>query len=690
MGRESAEILKDPARLDALWRSSLLDTPAEATFDRLTRLVTKVLHVPVALVSLVTEDRQFFKSCVGLPEPWASARQTPLTHSFCQHVVNANEPLLVRDAREHALVKDNRAIADLNVIAYAGVPLVTPDGFVLGSLCAIDDKPRVWTNEEVGILNDLAASVMAEVDLIAAARKARLDEQAQRTVREALAHDALLLANVRDSVIVTDLEGIVTFWNEGATKLFGWTAAEMTGRPLTDRLPEHSSARADVANAIREIIGGREFEGEWLDYRKDESRVWIEARVGLLRDTAGTPVGVMGVSHDICQRKQADEEIRRAKDAAESANAAKDKLLAVLSHELRTPLSPVMMTAGMMEADPNLPPEFLADVQMIRRNVELEVRLIDDLLDVTRVIRGKLELHREIVNVHTLLDRTFEMCQSDLHNKGQRLVLDLRAERHYADADPARVQQVLWNVVKNAVKFTPQTGRITVATSDDPDGTLRIDVIDTGAGIDPNNLSKIFNAFEQEASVTRQFGGLGLGLSISKALIELHGGTITAHSDGKGRGSTFTITLPTTGGLEEPTIPAPVAAGASNAGHPCLKILLVEDHESTVRAMTRLLRALCHEVTSAGTVAAAVERATAEQFDVLICDLGLPDGSGLDVMRQVKPRYPVKGIALTGYGMEDDIRQSRAAGFDHHLVKPVTLDKLKGTLHEVGGEPFGQ
>lgn len=680
MELNSSDSIRDPARLGALGHTALLNTPAEEAFDRLTRLVTKILHVPVALVSLVAEDHQFFKSCVGLPEPWASSRRTPLTHSFCQHTVLSGKPLIVDDAREHPLVCDNGAVDELNVVAYAGIPLATSEGLVLGSLCAIDVKPHAWTAEEVGVLHDLAASVMAEIELRSAVRKARIHEEEQERVREALARDALLLANVRDSVIVTDLQGVITFWNEGATAMFGWEASEIVGRPMVERLPE-GAGRDDVMRAMQAIIEGHEFRGEWLDYRKDGSRVWINARVGLLRDTSGTPVGLMGVSYDITERKKAEEEIRKAKEAAEAANAAKDKFLAVLSHELRTPLSPVLMSASMMEADPTLTPEILAEVQMIRRNVELEVRLIDDLLDLTRITRGKLDLHLETVNVHLLLDRTFEMCQSDMHNKRLKLVLDLRAEKHHVTADPARLQQVMWNLARNAVKFTPESGQVLISTSNNPDETLAVSVRDTGIGIEPFNLNRIFNAFEQaDRSVTHEFGGLGLGLSISKALLEMQGGSIVAQSDGKGRGATFTVTMPTVA-VEVVPIVTPAAVLAHRPSG--LKILLVEDHHSTVRAMTRLLRSLCHEVTSAGTVASAVERAMASQFDLLICDLGLPDGSGLDVIRKVKSHYPIKGIALTGYGMEDDIRQSRAAGFDFHLTKPITGEVLQEAIRNV-------
>ena len=396
--------------------------------------------------------------------------------------------------------------------------------------------------------------------------------------------------------------------------------------------------------------------------------------------------------------RQAKEAAEAAREAAEAANRAKDHFLAVLSHELRTPLTPTLTTIQSMEADPALPAEFRESVEMIRRNVELEVRLIDDLLDLTRVSRGKLELNLQRTDAHDVLRQATAICDSDLRGKQLALTTDLCAAATAVRADPARLQQVLWNLLKNAVKFTPVGGRVHVRTFNEdgpgtepggsaagsPSRSFGVEVTDTGIGIEPAVLARIFDAFEQGGKqITRQFGGLGLGLAISRALAEQHGGTLTAASGGAGRGATFTLRLPVT--VAEPE-PAPARA----AGHVCrpddlhgCQVLLVDDHIDTARAMGRLLKRWGCLVQTADTVASALKAADAVKPDILISDIGLPDGSGLDLIRQLIARHPVRGIAVSGFGMEDDLARSRAAGFMEHLVKPVDVNRLEQTVRRV-------
>ena len=380
---------------------------------------------------------------------------------------------------------------------------------------------------------------------------------------------------------------------------------------------------------------------------------------------------------------RADREIRLAKEAAESANRAKDHFLAVLSHELRTPLTPTLTTIQSMEADPALPADLREGVEMIRRNVELEVRLIDDLLDLTRVSRGKLEMNLRRVDAHDVLRQAVAICDSDLRGKQLTLTLDLRAAAPAVLADPARLQQVLWNLLKNAVKFTDVGGRVTVATAGDGPtpggpGWFALSVVDTGIGIDPDVLPRIFDAFEQGGNaITRRFGGLGLGLAISRALAEQHGGTVTAASDGPGRGATFTLRLPVAAPAEVPAAaPAPAPGSAADHLHGC-RVLLVDDHLDTAKAMGRLLKRWGCQVQTADTVAGALQAAAATRPDVLISDIGLPDGSGLDLIRQLLARHPVRGIAVSGFGMDEDLSRSRAAGFVEHLVKPIDVNRLE-------------
>jgi len=358
------------------------------------------------------------------------------------------------------------------------------------------------------------------------------------------------------------------------------------------------------------------------------------------------------------------------------SNLAKDQFLAMLSHELRTPLTPVLASALALESEPELPTDIRESLQMIRRNVELEARLIDDLLDLTRIDRGKVQLNFEIVDAHTLLQSALKICQPEIDRKHLRPSLNLSAKRVHMRADPARLQQIFWNLINNAVKFTPPNGQITITTTNDSGEKLRVEIADTGMGIEPEALPKIFDAFEQGGRT--QLGGLGLGLAISKTLVEAHKGTITAQSDGRNKGSKFALVFPTCEKVEAQIAPT---LSPSFAERQPMRILLVEDHEDTNRSLTNLLRRRGYHVQSALTFQSALELSVKEKFDVLISDLGLPDGSGLDLIQKLASKPPL-GIALTGFGMEKDIRKSREVGFQHHLVKPIDLNKLDALIQE--------
>jgi CheY-like chemotaxis protein/anti-sigma regulatory factor (Ser/Thr protein kinase) len=359
------------------------------------------------------------------------------------------------------------------------------------------------------------------------------------------------------------------------------------------------------------------------------------------------------------------------------SNLAKDQFLAMLSHELRTPLTPVLASALALESEQGLPESVHESLHMIRRNVELEARLIDDLLDLTRISKGKVQLNFEVVNAHTLLRNAIEICEAEIEQKHLALRLDFGAHKVHLRADSARLQQIFWNLIKNAVKFTPRDGQISISTSNDRENHLRVEIADTGMGIDPESLPKIFDAFEQGG--LPQLGGLGLGLAISKTLVEAHNGTITAESAGRNKGAKFTLTFATSKIVDAQTAPAISPRIAQRQG---MRILLVEDHEDTNRSLTNLLRRRGYHVQSAVNLQSAIDLSAKGEFDVLISDLGLPDGSGIDLMKKLRSERPVLGIALTGFGMEDDIRKSHEAGFKHHLVKPIDLNMLDSFLQE--------
>ena len=383
---------------------------------------------------------------------------------------------------------------------------------------------------------------------------------------------------------------------------------------------------------------------------------------------------------------------QKAAAAAEAANQAKDHFLATLSHELRTPLTPVLAMVSGFEKDERLPEDVRGHLVMMRRNLELEARLIDDMLDLTRVSRGKLELRREPADLVAILEHALQTLDRGVLAKRLRIVTEISREDCFLSADPPRLTQVFWNLLHNAAKFTPEGGTITVRTRREKDGCV-VEIADTGMGIEAEALEHIFNAFDQgRPGMAGRFGGLGLGLAISKAIVEMHGGSLTASSGGRNQGATFTVRLPANG------VPAPALSKAPPSPEPGLRgagsphLLLVEDHFDTAEAMAELLKGLGYRVTTAATVAAGLEAAERADrdggIDLVVSDLGLPDGSGLDLMRTLSSRYGLRGIALSGYGMEDDLQKSREAGFEKHVTKPVSLQALEAVLQETLGTGF--
>ena len=430
---------------------------------------------------------------------------------------------------------------------------------------------------------------------------------------------------------------------------------------------------------------GRDLSGR----RKDGSEFPVE--IGLNPIATDEGFLVLSAIVDITERKRVEQELsrraqelHRAKEAAEAANRAKDQFLAVLSHELRTPLTPVLLAVSALLDDPDTDADLLPTFSMIRRQVELEARLIDDLLDVTLIAQGKMRLKRETVDAHASIHQSLNLCRGDLDAGRFQLALDLSAAAHHVAADPVRLQQVFGNLLKNAIKFTPMGGTIALRSRNQPgpgpDGPhLIIEICDSGIGIAPEVLPRIFRAFEQgEAPLRRRFGGLGLGLAISRSVVEAHGGRLSAVSAGQGRGTTLI--------LELATVPEPVAAPpAPDAAPPLrpLKILLVEDNPDTLRTLARLLSQQRHTVRAVARLSSAREAAAEGDFDLVLSDIELPDGTGLELMRELGRGRGVPGIAFSGFGSEEDIRQSQAAGFAAHLIKPIDARTLEATIARI-------
>lgn len=387
-------------------------------------------------------------------------------------------------------------------------------------------------------------------------------------------------------------------------------------------------------------------------------------------------------AEELARAAQALQQAKAAADAsreqAEQASRAKTDFIAALSHELRTPLSPVLLTLSNLEHHPRLPAELRDDLQLVRKNLLLEVKLISDLLDLTRIEKQKLVLDTTEVDLHQVIRDTVHLCEQE---DTATVTLELHAVHPWVSGDDMRLRQVFWNLLNNAQKFTPADGRIVITTDAPNAGFVRVRVSDNGAGISPALIGRLFTAFEQGPSPEgRRRTGLGLGLSITRNLVEAHRGTIAVASAGEGHGSTFTVELPN---VARPgvavTPPQPAAAVSSGK----LRILLVEDHPATLVVLKKILGSLGHSVTTASSVAEASALAHRGGYDVLLSDLGLPDGTGMDLMRALGPRFHGRAIALSGYGTQADVQASREAGFCVHLTKPVEIAAITGALKTV-------
>jgi signal transduction histidine kinase len=434
---------------------------------------------------------------------------------------------------------------------------------------------------------------------------------------------------------------------------------------------------------------------------KSKVAVFVE----LFQKTRELAVLNSAMEKEIARREEAEQALRQTNNELEArvqertaelirANRAKDDFLATLSHELRTPLNPVLLLASESANDAELPEAIRANFSTIAKNVELEARLIDDLLDLTRITRGKLLLDMRTLDLCDVLRDAIAIVQADADKKQIGLTRDFGTGQHTVLGDAVRLQQIFWNILKNAVKFTPDGGKIVIETRAFAEsGKITVKIIDTGVGLTAGEIRHIFNAFSQgehaRTNGSLRFGGLGLGLTISRMLVELHAGIIQASSVGRNQGATFVIELPFAKAEKENEKRALLERSAASNSQTARKkksggrILLVEDHEPTLMALTQLLTRRNYKVMAATSVAEALALVQREKFDLVVSDIGLPDGDGYALMAELRDKFGLKGIALSGYGMEQDVAKGQDAGFVAHLIKPVRVEALEKTLGEV-------
>ena len=506
---------------------------------------------------------------------------------------------------------------------------------------------------------------------------------------------AALIESADDAIISKTLDGIITSWNNGAQRIFGYTAEEAVGRSVTMLIPaDHIDEEPAILARLR--AGERIEHYETIRVTKDGRLIDISLTVSPIKGPNGRIVGASKIARDITEQRQARkaldeayEAAKRARAEAEESSRLKEEFLATISHELRTPLSAILGWARMLRLGQLSPEDHAKALDTIERNARAQAQLIDDLLDVSRIVTGKLRMDVRPSDPSTFIDAAVEAVRPAAEAKGVRVQKVMDTGTISIPGDPVRLQQVVWNLLSNAIKFTPRGGRVQIL-SERVNSHLEIVVSDTGQGIPPDFLPHVFDRFRQaDQKTSRQYGGMGLGLSIVRHLVELHGGTVRATSEGVGHGATFTVQLPISpvyqvddsGGRVHPGARDLLPANEATDRIDGMSVLVVDDEPDTRELLKQGLEYCGANVRLAGSAEEALKALKEEVPDVLISDIGMPGVDGYDLIKQIRNLQTEKGsrvaaIALTAYTRVEDRLQALRAGYDMHVPKPVELTEL--------------
>jgi PAS domain S-box-containing protein len=523
--------------------------------------------------------------------------------------------------------------------------------------------------------------------LVSAVRTALRARQRQYQYREQLAErerhlhaQALLGAIVvssDDAIISKTLEGIIQTWNEGAERLFGYSAEEAIGRPIAMLIPQE---RQDEEPALLERLrrGERIEHLETIRVTKDGRRIDISLSVSPLRNADGQVIGASKVARDITQRKQAEAALREA-------DRRKDEFLATLAHELRNPLAPIRNSLHILRMTAGNDPTAERVCEMMERQVNHMVRMVDDLMEVSRITRGLIELRKEDADLAAIIRSAVEISRPIIEAGEHQLAITIPTEPILLHGDCVRLSQVFANLLNNAAKYTDRGGQIWLSVKQEKNEVV-VSVRDTGIGISAPMLPKVFDMFMQaDHSTHRSQGGLGIGLTLVKRLVELHDGSISVRSDGPGKGSEFVVRLPVDAVRPERTTKPPVSQRGDSL--PQRRVLVVDDNKDSAASMGMLLKFLGTDVQVAYDGATALATIDSYRPDVVLLDIGMPGMDGFEVARQVRQRAEFDSImliALTGWGQAEDRHRTQMAGFDHHLVKPADITALQSLLLSAG------
>jgi PAS domain S-box-containing protein len=516
-------------------------------------------------------------------------------------------------------------------------------------------------------------------------------KQAEEALRQSEERFRLMVENVKDyAIFMLDPEGRVITWNAGAERINGYQTDEILGRHFSIFYPRE---QVDRGWPERELAGALEtgrFEDEGWRLRKDGSRFWANVVITALRDAAGDLRGFSKVTRDLTDQKRAEEELRRANEDLEQrveqrtaelreADRRKDEFLATLAHELRNPLAPLSNSLQIMRLAGNDLELVAKSRSVMERQLAHLIRLVDDLLDVSRISRGKIELRRERIDLSAVVGLALESCRPLIDRAGHTLTVS-QPQPVFVHADRTRLAQVVSNLLTNATKYTERGGHIWLSTAIEGNEAV-IRVKDNGIGIPPSMLSAVFEMFTQvDRSLERSQGGLGVGLSIVRRLVKMHGGHIEAFSEGVNCGSEFTVRLPLAQDAAQAQPSQEPHSAAVTQGR---RILVADDNVDSAVSLAMVLKRLGNEVRTAHDGEEALEIAVQLRPEVVLLDIGMPKLNGFEVAKQIREQewgQTVTLIALSGWGQEEDRRRSKEAGFDYHLIKPVEIAHLEKLL----------
>lgn len=572
----------------------------------------------------------------------------------------------------------------LPVRSYLAAPVVSRTGEVLGGLFFGHPEPGRFTEEHERLLAGIARYAAIALDNARLFEKARAGDLANTRL-------AAIVQSSDDAIVAKDLNGVIQSWNAGAERMFGYSSAEIVGKPVMTLIPpDRPDEEANILARLRR--GERVDHFETVRVTKDGRLINVSVTISPIRDSSGSVIGASKVARDITERKRAEAERemllaaeRRARGEAERHSRMKDEFLATLGHELRTPLNAVLGWATILRGSKNDPAEVEHGLSVIERNARLQAQLIEDLLDMSRVVAGKLRLNVQEVDLSGVIQSAIESVRPAADARDIRLLPVLDAKSGPVSGDPGRLQQIIWNLLSNAVKFTPKGGKVHILM-ERVDSHIEVSVTDTGQGITEEFLPLVFDRFRQaDASTTRQHGGLGLGLAIVKHLVELHGGTVSARSPGLGKGSTFTIILPVRATQKQflTADPAPIVEDAGPAGISLsgLKVLVVDDDPDARDLVRHVLELAGAKAKLASSSSEAVDALRSELPHVIISDIGMPSEDGFALIRRIRA-FPkdeggtIPAVALTAFARAEDRRRALLSGFQMHVSKPVEPSEL--------------